>query len=190
MKLFKIYLGHTSSIRQVQASDNYQIVVSLSAGGTILMHDIRSAECLRKLADPSVSPARVIAFSELGLVAVAFMEKKSTEIFSINGKHWVNSRTSIEDEDVWSMAFNKTGEFLVTGSNYSITFFDVIDHDIQDTNLMYQRVDNTVQTISIAKDEDYIVFVTNKDDRVAINLLKIKSKAKSLQTLRVIGQFV
>ena len=187
LDLYNIYLGHSSSIRQIVASDSYQIVLSLSASGTILMHDMRSAECLRKLAEPDVRPARVMAFSEMGVIAVAFMDKEYTGIFSINGMKWDDSRPGAED--VWCMTFNKTGEYLVTGSNKSIAFFDIFDKGNGLENLMYQSVENTVLAIAISKDEEYLVFAINKENKSAISLLKVQSKLESQQTRKIMERF-
>lgn len=187
LKLFNLYLGHGSSIRQIAANDNYQLVVSLSSSGTILMHDIRSAECLRKLAEPSIRPARVMSFSEMGVIAVAFMDKEYTQIFSINGMYWDDSRPGAED--VWCMTFNKTGEYLVTGSNKSIAFFDIFDNGNGLEKLMYQSVENTVLAIAISKDEDFLIFALNKESKSAISLLKLHNRFDSLQTIKIMEQF-
>lgn len=187
VEMHKIYLGHTSSIRQIQASDTYLVVLSLSSNGTILMHDIRSADCLRKFTDPDVRPATVMAISELGVVAVAFMDKEYTEIFTLNGMHWDDSRPGAEV--VWVMVFNKTGEYLVTGSNKSIAFFDVFDNGNGLDNLMHHNTDNTVLAIAISKDEDFLVHAINKSDKAIINLLKIQSRFESQMAMDIIKHF-
>ena len=187
LSLYNIYLGHSSSIRQIVANDSHQVVLSLSSSGTILMHDMRSSECLRKLAEPDIRPARVMSFSEMGVIAVAFMDKEYTGVFSINGMKWDDSRPGAED--VWCMTFNRTGEYLVTGSNKSIAFFDIFDNGNGLENLMYQSVENTVLAIAISKDEEYLVFAINKENKSAISLLKIQSKFESQQTMKIIQQF-
>ena len=152
------------------------------------MHDIRNAECLRKLAEPDSRPARIMCVSEMGLVAVAFMDKEDTGIFSINGLQWNDLR--IGAEDIWCMAFNKTGEYLITGSNKSIAFFDIFENTNGIENLMYHNVDNTVLAIATSKDEEFLIFATNKDNcKVSINLLKVQSKSESQQTIRIIEKF-
>ena len=151
------------------------------------MHDMRSSECLRKLAEPDIRPARVMSFSEMGVIAVAFMDKEYTGVFSINGMKWDDSRPGAED--VWCMTFNRTGEYFVTGSNKSIAFFDIFDNGNGLENLMYQSVENTVLAIAISKDEEYLVFAINKENKSAISLLKIQSKFESQQTRKIMQQF-
>ncbi|OMJ80662.1 hypothetical protein SteCoe_19041 [Stentor coeruleus] len=187
IKIWNVYLGHNSSIRQIQASENFQIVLSLSANGIILMHDIRNAELLRKITEPDNLPARVMALSEIGIIAVAYMEKEVTVIYTINGESWSDSRPGAED--VWCMQFDKTGEYLLTGSNKSIAFLDVFDGGNGLENLMYQSVENTVLAVCISKDEEFITFVINKESRTVINILRIQNKNDSLNTIKIIQQF-
>ncbi|OMJ94211.1 hypothetical protein SteCoe_2697 [Stentor coeruleus] len=187
LKVWNIYLGHSCSIRQVQASEDLQIVLSLSASGTILMHDMRNAECLRKIAEPSASPARVMALSEMGIIAVACMEKELTFIYTINGSSWSDSRPGAED--VWCLQFDKTGEYLLTGSNKSIAFFDVFDGGNGLENLMYQSAENTVLAVCVSKDEESITFAINKENRTVINVLKMQNKSENLSTIKIIQQF-
>lgn len=185
--IYNIYLGHNSSIKQIQASESFQIVISLSASGMILEHDLRNAECLRKIADPNAKPARIIALSELGIVAVAFMEKEFIGMFSINGSYWDDSRPAAED--VWCMVFNKTGEFLVTGSNKSIAFFDILNKGPGLENLMYSTVNNTILAVAVSKDEEFIVYAINKKNKCAMCCVKIENKNEKQSVIDTIRQF-
>jgi hypothetical protein len=187
INIYNIYLGHNSSIRQIQASESFQIVVSLSSSGMILMHDQRNAECLRKLADPDSRPARIMALSELGIIAVAFMDKEFIGVFSINGSYWDDSRPAAED--VWCMAFNRTGEFLVTGSNKSIAFFDVLNKGHGVEHLMYYTVNNTILAVAVSKDEEFIVYAINRESRSAICCVKIENKSEKQNVIDTIRQF-
>lgn len=187
ISLANIYLGHSSSIRQIQASENFQILISLASSGTILLHDIRNAECLRKLAEPDSRPARIMALSEMGIIAVAFMDKEFIGIFSINGAYWDDSRPGAED--VWCMLFNKTGEYLLTGSNKSIAFFDVFNKGQGLENLMYHSVDNTILAVAVSKDEEFIIYAINRDNRSDLCCLKIEDRIEKQNALYTISQF-
>ena len=47
-----------------------------------------------------------------------------------------------------------------------------------------------VLAIATSKDEEFLIFATNKDNcKVSINLLKVQSKSESQQTIRIIEKF-
>ena len=115
------------------------------------------------------------------------MEKEYIKIMSINGTKWDDSRPGAED--VWCMRFDKSGEYLVTGSNRSIAFFDVFDNGNGLGNLMYHNAENTVLDIAISKDEEFLVYSINKESNAVLSALKIQSKSEKIQAMKIIEKF-
>lgn len=149
------YLGHKYSIRQIQASESFQVLVSLDCAGTILLHDLRTAECLKKITSSCSRPPKAFALSELGVIAVAFTEDKILKFFSLNGSEvWEPKEFS---ENAWCLRFDKSGEYLACGTTESITIIDVFNG-----NKFRVEVESTVMDVAVLPDEEGIGFVLHQ----------------------------
>ena len=123
IKPFNIYLGHSEAIRQLAVQEKYSVLLSLSVNGILLMHEMRSARCLRKIS--YASPIRIITTSELGLVSV-YIQKIGVKIFTINGTDFIEH---FQISNVKILKFSENGEFLIVGTSTSILLFDILDPD-------------------------------------------------------------
>ena len=154
---WKRYLGHKYAVRQLAANESYQILLSLDCAGVILMHDLRTSECLRKVCTSFNKPPKSIALSDFGVIAVAFTEERRLEFFSISGcEKWELKDFS---ESVWSMKFDKTGDYLVCGGNENINVFHVFTNE-----RCCAAVETSVIDFAILPDEEGIVFVLHQID--------------------------
>ena len=77
--MFNRYLGHSDKISQIRALESYQLMFSLSSSGDLLIHDIRSGECIRGIKTSAVH----VFISSLGLIL--FQNLSSLDISTING---------------------------------------------------------------------------------------------------------
>lgn len=156
-KPVNLYIGHTVAIRQISVSGNYQILVSLSNNGLVLVHDIRSAECLRKLVDENLeSPCRAIAISEAGLI-VCHELLSGMKVFSINGNVIQDKRN--RKDDVKYLWFNKTGEFLLTGSDEGVGFYDIFE----DQAGAYTNLTESFVSIVYPQSQEFLIYATTSD---------------------------
>ncbi|CAG9318802.1 unnamed protein product [Blepharisma stoltei] len=171
-KPYNLYLGHTEAIKQLSVSGNYQVLVSLSNDGTVLLHDIRSAECLKKLFGKSENPCKFISISEMGLVACSIYPDV-IRIFSINGSEF---RDIYIDQDeihnVHDMQFNKTGENLLIGTNNAVGFYDIFEENIK----AFKRVCENIITVVYPTGQEFLIFAINKDTTSVIYTLETSAK--------------
>ncbi|CAG9319012.1 NBEAL1_3 [Blepharisma stoltei] len=159
----RIFLGHTVGIRQISASASYQILVSLSSNGTILMHDIRSADCLRSFLKTSQTPPKAIAISELGIIASAISEENKILLYYLNGE--IANTLTVKSDLIWSIQFNQSGEYLITGGTESIGFCSIFD-DMK----VYKDVKSTVMAMCLPKGEETVIYALNKEKAQIWNL--------------------
>ncbi|CAG9335745.1 NBEAL1_1 [Blepharisma stoltei] len=154
----RIYLGHSSVIRQISASPSYQVLVSLSSNGLILMHDIRSGDCLKSFPQVSQSLPRAVAISELGIIAAAISEENLIVVYSLNGE--VIRCLEVKRDLIWCIQFDASGEFLISGGTESIGFVGVFDEDKK----VYREVQSTVMAICLPKGQEFIIYAMNKEE--------------------------
>lgn len=159
----RIYLGHTVAIRQIVASSSFQVLVSLSSNGTILMHDIRTADCLRSFEKMSNDPPKAIAISELGIIASAISEENLIVLYSLNGDKV--GEFAMQNDMIWCMQFNPSGEYLITGGTEKIRFqgiFDAIN--------VQKDVKSTVMAICLPRGQEFIIYALNKEKALICTL--------------------
>ena len=162
-KPFHIYLGHSEAIRQLAVQDKYNILLSLSVNGFVFMHEIRSSQCLRKLAYSQ--PIRLISVSEYGLVAI-YLQKIGIKILTINGSELVSH---LQKSDIKFLKFSDCGDYLIFGSASDIAFFDIID-----PNKIYERLidekkegyDLETFVFSPNKEQLFLAFNSEKDSKL------------------------
>jgi uncharacterized protein with WD repeat len=159
IKPFNIYLGHAEAVRQLAVQEKFSILLSLSVNGVILIHEVRSAVCLRKIAFDL--PIRMVTVSEFGLVAV-YIQKIGVKVFSINGTEFKN----IQKSDVKFIRFSDDGEFLVIGTTSSISVSDVIEDDseqIKSIEIPLGTVGYEIETFTVTSNKDQLIVVMNSE---------------------------
>jgi Beige/BEACH domain/PH domain associated with Beige/BEACH/Concanavalin A-like lectin/glucanases superfamily len=175
VKPYNIYLGHSEAIRQLAVQGSYQILLSLSINGIVLVHEIRSGQCLRKLC--MEKPIRLIDISEHGLIAL-YVSCTGIKILSING-------TEVSFHPLGSvincMKFNKTGDYLTYGFGPFFRFFDTLEPEkIQETVLDDVKTSKPVYEITtfcISSNKDYFTVISsNLTDSKITTLGKARDK--------------
>ena len=102
--LYKNFIGHTNSIVSLKAIESYCVLVSSSINGIILIFDIRTGECLKKINENCT----VLDVSELGIIAVGY--KYEIKYFGFNGEI-ISRHTS--NEKIVNIKFNYFGDFCL-----------------------------------------------------------------------------
>ena len=164
---YKTYLGHTHAIRQIQASEAFQVLLSLDCAGLILLHDLRTAECLRKISTSYERPPKACALSESGVIAVAFTEEGKVGFYSINGCEVWEAALA---ESVWCLKFDRSGEHLVCGSTESVSIVEVFGRKVYRT-----EVESAVIDIEIMQEEEGICFVLHQPEEPKIYFISPRS---------------
>ena len=149
---FKVFIGHQAPVSVITVQEVLQMVFSLNVEGKIIVHDLRSAECLRRIWDCGV--INCFAVSPLGFLALCVKDQRKVLISTLNGFE-VNCLQGV-NEVVNCMKFDLFGDILVCGTSESIIVKDVFEN-----KMIKKKVEGAVWAIDIAKDPDFIVFVLN-----------------------------
>jgi WD40 repeat protein len=133
------YYGHSSPVMCLQVIDSYQLLVSSSVEGKVLIHDIRSSFCLKKVPIYALS----LGVSELGIIGIC--TQSSVEYYGINTEHILSAPQSFQAK---SVKFNSTGDLAIEIYNKRIIIRDPTNlfqecivkvADIQDLHLPYNE---------------------------------------------------
>ena len=149
---FKVFIGHQAPVSVIVVQEVLQMVFSLSVEGKIIVHDLRSAECLRRIWDCGVISC--FAVSPLGFLAFCVKDLRKVMVSTLNGFE-VNCLQGV-NEVVNCMKFDLFGDVLVCGTSESIIVKDVFE-----SKMIKKKVEGAVWAIDIVKDPDFIVFVIN-----------------------------
>lgn len=133
------YYGHSSPVMCLQVIDSYQLLVSGSVDGKVLIHDIRSSFCLKKISINALS----LGVSELGIIGIC--TQSSVEYYGINTELILSAPQSFQAK---SVKFNSTGDLAIEIYHKRIIIRDptnlsqeciVKAADIQDLHLPYNE---------------------------------------------------
>ncbi|CAG9328425.1 unnamed protein product [Blepharisma stoltei] len=185
IKPYNIYLGHTEAIRQLATSNNYQILISLSNNGTILIHDTRSAECFRKLTEASENPCKFISFSNFGILACYF-PNDMINFYTVNGEEMIKPIKT--DKQIFCMQFSKSGDELLVGGNDFMGYYDIYkesEEDEDNSKGVFRVMAVPVVSASYPKDQDFIVCGQNSEEKS--NIMAIEIYAKEVRKKGVVG---
>ena len=114
--MFNRYLGHSDKISQIRALESYQLMFSLSSSGDLLIHDIRSGECIRGIKTSAVH----VFISSLGLIL--FQNLSSLDISTING-----SKVLKKNIKITKGLFDSSGENFYYFHDQTWGFFNLFD---------------------------------------------------------------
>ncbi|OMJ79422.1 hypothetical protein SteCoe_20577 [Stentor coeruleus] len=98
------YYGHNSPVMCLQVMDSYQLLISSSIEGKVLIHDIRSSFCLKKISINAFS----LGVSELGIIGIC--TQSSVEYYGINTEHILSAPQQFQAK---SIKFNSTGDLAI-----------------------------------------------------------------------------
>ena len=178
---YKTYLGHKASIRQIEASHSYQILVSLDSEGVVLFHDVRSGELLKKLPEESSVP-QILAFSSYGVV-VAFANQ-AIKVYSVNAE-LIRSEFRTLDTDISCMCFSACEEHLIIGGDNCIACLDVFE---ESQNLpAHIRVEFTVRDIVTSPAQDFLVASLQNSELLMIGAYNKEQRETAQRFVQIIA---
>ena len=110
------FYGHDSPIFLLNYLDTFQILVSVSANQTILLHDTKNSECLYRIQASVIS----IDTNEHGLIGVVFENK--VQYFGVNGE--IAAEYEVQ-EKVQFLKITPCGNFSIEISEGSLLIRDI-----------------------------------------------------------------
>ncbi|OMJ79767.1 hypothetical protein SteCoe_20158 [Stentor coeruleus] len=118
LKLDNCFLGHSSQIVMIRAIKSYQMIFSLGKNGDILIHDLRSGECIKGIKSSAIG----ISLSNLGIICI--YTYTYLQFMTINEQDIFKKRFTIDKG-----MFDKTGEnfYYYHGSTWG--FFNLFDEN-------------------------------------------------------------
>ena len=165
---YSTFLGHSAPVKQVSVSHSYQLLASLSNSGSILLHDIRTTECFRKLSSGNILPDQV-AFSEFGVVIA---DKVGViEVFSVNGD-LIRQEKRFSGFEITCMHFDKSQEKLVIGGDRGFVCTKIF----QEEEPFYLETGVTVKDIVASPNEEFLVAPVDSQKVLLIEFLSRAQK--------------
>ena len=163
IKPYNIYLGHSEAVVQLAVQDKYDVLLSLSVNGFVLLHEVRSSQCIRRFAYSQ--PIRLVAASEYGILAL-YIKKIGIKLLTFNGSEL---ESLLQRADIKFMKFSENGECLIFGSSDEFYFVDVIEpHRIYEKKCR-QRADGfEIETFVFSANRDLMVLGFNSEDEFKI----------------------
>ena len=172
---YQIYLGHSQAIRQLAVQGSYGVLLSLSIDGAVLVHEISSAQCLRKI--QAERPIRLVAVSEQGLIAIN-VSGEGVRVLTLNGTEVTRHEQSRE---IRCMKFNKAGDILMYGVRNTFCFFEILEPgDVWERGMVDEESTGgnyEIETFCTTANEDYFTVVSRERNESKISTLgKIRDK--------------
>ena len=150
------FFGHSSPVLHLQALDSYQLIISSSLEGILLIHDIRTGECLKKINESALC----FDVNEHGIIGVCNSGK--IRFFEVNGE-------MISEYDVYnvvnSLKFTQDGDFIIEIYDKFLIIRDffrpypekcVEISGVSDIVLDFSEKSIFVGTNSLASEENYV----------------------------------
>ena len=164
---FLTYFGHNSPISQLKVLDSYQVIVSSSIQGMVLIHDIRYSECLRKINEHVIC----LGLSELGIIGLC--GKQFIKFYGLNAECITES---IIDHSPHNIQFNYTGDYCIEMYQNFIRFTDPTN-----TTRSYTVKLDGVQDLIVNPFEKAIYMCRNKKENLnGIYLIKLVQQGSSM----------
>ena len=155
------YLGHIEPVVQLCALANYQLVFSLSAGGKILIHEIRTGECLRGI------QTDFIGICVSNLKTLAGYSANEMQVLDFQG-------TSIwrRPMRVSFAKFDNTGSNLYYCGVKAWGFFNVFEE-----NKRFEKCqDNLVNLIQLSTDQNYFIHAEMEEGSSLVFTFEVPNK--------------
>lgn len=120
-KLLWTLYGHDDAVVSVAVQPEWDVVVSGSRDGSVMVHSLRHGRYLRSLyRGPATSPARAqidwVGVSEQGHILTYSRADRTLASYSINGR-LLASRAQEDDEVLLAFCFSEGGHVLVVGGS-------------------------------------------------------------------------
>jgi Beige/BEACH domain/PH domain associated with Beige/BEACH len=168
-KVFKrhlVYFGHSSCVMHIKALDSYQLLFTSSIQKLILIHDIRTAECLNKIDEF----AHCFDVCELGVLGLFNLEY--VRFYGINGE--LISETKVYDI-INNLKFSETGEFLIEFYNKCTVIRDIVKPDQE----RVIEIDNVLDCVSRSFEKIFYLFNSPPEkNHIFVHTYKLMSSKK------------
>jgi hypothetical protein len=149
---FKTFTGHKAPVRLILAQETLQMLFSLNVEGKLLIHDMRSTECIRRVTQ--LGFISCFAVSPLGFLTFALKDDKKVFVSSLNG--FEISPIQGINEIVTCMKFDFFGDVIICGTGESVVVKNVFEN-----KMIRKKVEGSVWALEIMKDPDCLVFLIN-----------------------------
>lgn len=137
------FFGHDSELTSVRVLENYQILFSLAKNGKILLHDLRSGECLKGILTDA------LGFDVSSLGVISYFTSDYVHSFTINSTFLSKKQISVK-----KLIFDNSGENLYYYFNTTWGFFNLFEG-----NKAFEKDEKTVIThIQLPLGNEYFVF--------------------------------
>ncbi|CAG9323563.1 unnamed protein product [Blepharisma stoltei] len=156
------YAGHISEIRQLTVSEGYQILVSLGFDNTVMVHNLRNSELIKKL--QFNSKINEIVFSELGLIIACGLD--GTFVKTLNGYDLnIRPRTkNIKNTDISS-----SGEVLLFTSQEGVSIFELLSSNNESEYILSTE---EFSNSKFSASQDYLICYQNRADDFVVSTLE------------------
>ncbi|OMJ72860.1 hypothetical protein SteCoe_28600 [Stentor coeruleus] len=101
-----IFSGHSTPVTYLQVLESYSLLISFSIPNTVLIHDIKNAECLYKIN----KQAHIIQVSEMGIIGL--YTQQIAEFFGVN-KDLIRDEEQILPDMIIDVVFSCSGDFVL-----------------------------------------------------------------------------
>lgn len=144
------YTGHLSEVVQLKSSEDYQILISLGSDNSLILHNLRNSELIRKISFEC--NIRMIDFHESGMIAAG--GDQELFIFTLNGD---TKECEYQVRAVNSIEFNFNGDLLLLAAENAIEIIDIFGHN--DKRVF--ELDNIIVSAHFSQSQDHIILIQN-----------------------------
>lgn len=167
--LNKIYYGHSSPILIVKCLESFSVIISANYSEILLIHDIRSTECLRKISYNFFT----FDVSNQGIIGLISSAKNSVTFLGLNGEEIYTKQT---EKEIGGIKFNLAGTVCFEIYNDKVMISDPTDH-----RKKIRVVIDGVSIIAIHPEEKFSVACKNSQgNKEETLMMTIKNNKKVL----------
>ena len=158
------YLGHTSAVTGIKTLESYCVVITAAVNGVVLLHDIRTGECLKKITEKCIA----LDVCELGIIAIGGVD--FVRYFGLNGDSVSESKV---DGEVKLMKFSGLGEYC-----FEVSEENIVVRDPTDPSKKIEVIRDAIVDIAIDANRShaYVCVNINGRNETAVFLVKITSE--------------
>ncbi|CAG9310107.1 unnamed protein product [Blepharisma stoltei] len=155
------YIGHISEIKKLIISEDYQILISLGSDNTVIVHNLRNSECLRKFQFSQL--INEIAFSDLGLIVAGGTD--GVIAYTLNGGDLkIKSRA----KNIKHVEINSPGDALLMSSQNGVAVLELFNN----TNDSEYSLSEEFSYAKFSTLQDYLICYQNRNDNFIVSTLE------------------
>lgn len=171
------YFGHDSPVMHLKTIDSYQVVISGSLQGLVLVHDIRTGDCLSKIDENIIG----LDTNEIGFIGLCTSEK--IKFFGLNGDF-------IREHAVYNLVncvkFSVCGDFFIEAYEKFVIFRDIMRPEVEHVIEI-----SAVSELVVHPSEKTLYFFVNLLDTAehSVNLYRLSSLKQLKLQQTIIDEF-